>query len=140
MIVVSVINLVGLKMGRQVIDVLVIFKLSIMAIIILLGFSHFDISNFQPFLLNQTDGSNTGGINGIFLGATAGFFGFVGFDEICCLGGETKNPEKNIPLAVLTSVLCVTAIYAAAALSLNGMIPIEQISSDEGFGSAFQYS
>lgn len=140
LIIVTVINLCGLKLGRQVIDILVVFKLFFMGAMLCLGLTYFDVNNLQPFFLpsGSTENEPVGGLKGVLLGSTAGFFGYVGFDSVCCLSGETKRPEKTIPKAVIAVVSCVTIIYMVASLTLSGMVPNEVISSDEGFGSAFK--
>ena len=65
------------------------------------------------------------------------FLSLKGFDEVCCLGGEAINPEKNMPRAVMIVLLFVTILYIVAAISLTGMQPYYEINATTGFASAF---
>ena len=48
------------------------------------------------------------GYGGVVRGATSSFFGYIGFDEICCISGEAINPTRDIPRAILITLLVVT--------------------------------
>jgi len=78
------------------------------------------------------------GINGIFRGATSCFFGYIGFDEACCLGGEALDPQRTLPRAVIWTISIVTLLYMAAAVVLTGMQPYVDISGESGFPDAFR--
>lgn len=87
--------------------------------------------NLTPFLPPQF------GVAGIFRGATSSFFGYIGFDEICCMAGEAKDPQRNIPLAIIFSLGGVCVLYITAAIALTGMQSYEDISDVSGFPIAF---
>jgi APA family basic amino acid/polyamine antiporter len=78
------------------------------------------------------------GAAGIFRGATSSFFGYIGYDEICCIAGEALNPRQNLPRAILLTLCIVTFLYMVAALALTGMQPYEEISCTSGFPNAFR--
>lgn len=80
------------------------------------------------------------GVAGIFRGATSSFFGYIGYDEICCIAGEAINPKVNLPRAVMFTLALVTCMYMAAAVSLTGMQPYTEISRTSGFPYAFQWN
>jgi APA family basic amino acid/polyamine antiporter len=77
------------------------------------------------------------GFSGVIRGATGTFFGYLGYDQVCCLGGEAINPKRNLPLAIITTLVAVTILYMVATLALTGMQPWESISPVSGFPSAF---
>ncbi|KAL7532959.1 hypothetical protein ACHAXR_004958 [Thalassiosira sp. AJA248-18] len=79
------------------------------------------------------------GAGGIVRGATSSFFGYIGFDEICCMSGEAINPSKNVPRAICITLLIVTTLYCAASLGLAGMVPYQYISESSGFPEGFRY-
>eukprot|EP00986_Skeletonema_menzelii_P019019 scaffold27052_cov169-Skeletonema_menzelii.AAC.7 len=79
------------------------------------------------------------GAAGILRGATSSFFGYIGFDEICCVSGEAKNPSKNVPRAIILTLIIVTSLYISASLGLAGMVPYEEISETSGFPNGFRY-
>jgi APA family basic amino acid/polyamine antiporter len=90
--------------------------------------------NLSPLIPQQF------GTSGILRGATSSFFGYIGFDEICCVSGEVKNPSENVPRAIILTLLIVTVLYISASLGLVGMVPYEQISETSGFPNGFRYA
>jgi basic amino acid/polyamine antiporter, APA family len=70
------------------------------------------------------------GASGVMHGAIGAFFGFLGFDEVCLLSMETRDPHRNVPLSLMISIAVVTAVYAAAALALSGVVPNDQLDPD----------
>ena len=83
--------------------------------------------NMIPFIPKEF------GAGGVLRGATSSFFGYIGFDEICCMSGESINPSKNIPRAIIITLLVVTTLYCAASIGLAGMVPYQDISETSGF-------
>lgn len=76
---------------------------------------------------------------GILRGATSSFFGYLGYDEVCCVAGEAKNPVRDMPRAVLGTLGLVTVTYVAASIALTGMVEDPSlISPTSGFPSAFR--
>lgn len=67
------------------------------------------------------------------------FFGYVGYDEVCCMAAEAKNPKEILPLAVMGTVAIVSILYVLASLALVGMIPYGELSNESGFSSGFGY-
>ncbi|KAL7478097.1 hypothetical protein ACHAW6_003880 [Cyclotella cf. meneghiniana] len=79
------------------------------------------------------------GVSGIIRGATSSFFGYIGFDEICCIAGEAVDPAKNMPRAIILTLVIVTSLYITASIGLVGMVPYEEISETSGFPNGFRY-
>jgi len=79
------------------------------------------------------------GVSGIVRGATSSFFGYIGFDEICCIAGEAVDPAKNMPRAIILTLVVVTSLYITASIGLVGMVPFEEISETSGFPNGFRY-
>lgn len=86
-------------------------------------------SNWEPFA--------PGGFEGISEAAAILFFAFLGFDMICNLSGEAKNPVKDVPRAVVSTLMIDAVIYMLAVLSLTAMLPYTEISTVSGFPRAF---
>mmetsp|Transcript_16769 Transcript_16769/g.27167 ORF Transcript_16769/g.27167 Transcript_16769/m.27167 type:complete len:554 (-) Transcript_16769:1239-2900(-) len=134
----------GVELGRRVLNVLVFVKVGLVIFVILIGFVYFDRRNLSPFIPPHKDPTvddpqpAIGGWHGVFLGATIAFFGYIGFDEVACLSAEAVNPKRDVPIAIVGTLLAVAALYIAASIVLVGMIPYSQIHESEGFGSAFK--
>jgi len=122
----------GLNLSKMTVDVVTVAKLLLVVFMTIGGFTVFKPRHLEPFAPS--------GFRGIFRGGTRCFFGYLGFDEVCCMGGEAKNPSKNIPLAVMGTISVVTVLYVLAALALVGMQPFADISPSSGFAEAFRYN
>eukprot|EP00968_Pinguiococcus_pyrenoidosus_P013977 scaffold1272_cov250-Pinguiococcus_pyrenoidosus.AAC.69 len=119
----------GVGVGKNVTNFFTGLKMLLVAFMIIGGLSLFDADNLTPFAPN--------GFPGIMRGATSAFFGYIGYDTVCCLGMEAKNPSRNLPLAVGGSIVGVTVLQCLAAFALVSMQPFEDIDVDSGFPEAF---
>jgi APA family basic amino acid/polyamine antiporter len=123
----------GVEGSKSITNFFTKLKVLVVLFMIVYGLFLMQPSNFQPLVPEKF------GATGIFRGATATFFGYLGYDEIACLGGEAKNPKKNLPKAIFITIGSVTALYVLAAITLVGMVPYEDISPVSGFPLAFRY-
>ena len=60
-------------------------------------------------------------VTGVLRGAAPCFFGYVGYDEVCCLSSEVADPKRTVPRAVFGTIFAVTVIYCLASIALVGM-------------------
>ncbi|XP_012573739.1 cationic amino acid transporter 5 [Cicer arietinum] len=98
--------------------------------VIIAGFSHANTSNLTPFLPY--------GAKGVFQAAAILYFAYGGFDSIATMAEETKNPPKDIPIALVGSMSVITVIYCLMALSLSMMQKYTEIDTGAAFSVAFQ--
>ena len=61
-------------------------------------------------------------------GATTSFFGYLGYDEVCCVAGEAIDPTRNVPKAVMMTIMGAAVLYFFASTALTGM----QVRREEG--------
>ncbi len=122
--------LMGVGVGKKVINFFSILKILLIVFIIIAGLMLYNNQNLKPFAPM--------GSKGIIRGATSAFFGYVGYDEVCCLAGEAMNPHETLPKAVLGTIFLVTFLYIFAAIALVGMESYLYISQDSGFSNAFE--
>lgn len=111
--------------GSSALAVILILLMTIIAS------TSFEASNFQPFVPREF------GIGGVMAGCVTTFFGFLGFDEVCCVAGEALQPEKTVPRALIGTLLCATILPVAASLALVGFTPYNLINPSSGFAVAF---
>ncbi|MEW5319263.1 MAG: hypothetical protein WDW38_010426 [Sanguina aurantia] len=93
------------------------------------GFRYLRPQNFSPFLTN--------GIGGLYKGTSAVFFSYIGFDMISYCAEETRNPGRDVPVAITTSLAFVGLLYILLATILSGMLPADLIDVNAPFSSAF---
>lgn len=122
----------GVKESKAVTNFFTFTKCTIVAFMVIAGFFFVDPTNYTPFIPPSY------GIAGVLRGSTATFFGYLGYDEVCCLAGEAINPKRNLPLAIMITLGSVTVLYIIATFSLTGMQRYDEISSVSGFPAAFQ--
>eukprot|EP00591_Stephanopyxis_turris_P010823 CAMPEP_0195507076 /NCGR_PEP_ID=MMETSP0794_2-20130614/596_1 /TAXON_ID=515487 /ORGANISM="Stephanopyxis turris, Strain CCMP 815" /LENGTH=663 /DNA_ID=CAMNT_0040633627 /DNA_START=151 /DNA_END=2142 /DNA_ORIENTATION=- len=128
----TILVLCGVKESKIVMDMFTWIKVLLVIFMTIGGFILMDTTNLKPFVPPQF------GVAGVMRGATTSFFGYLGYDGICCVAGEAKNPKMNLPRSIMITLGLVTVLYVLAALALTGMQDYRDISSESGFPEAFQ--
>ena len=105
----------GTKDSTIMATVMVVIKLSVIALFILVGAFYVKPANWVPFAPN--------GFEGIFMGAFIIFFAYIGFDALATTAEECKNPQRDLPIGIIGSLLVTTIVYVLVALVLTGMQP-----------------
>jgi APA family basic amino acid/polyamine antiporter len=103
-------------------------------------FAPFGMSGLSIFgtpILGQV---NAGGQPvGMLAGAAIIFFAYIGFDSVSTHAEEAKNPQRDVPIGIIASLLICTVLYIAVVAVLTGMVPYTQISVDAGVSDAFKH-
>ena len=108
---------------------MVVLKLAIIGFFVIFGAFFVDKANWHPFAPNGT--------GGIFSAAAIIFFAYIGFDAISTAAEETKNPKRDMPIAIIASLVVCTVIYIAVAAVLTGMLPWTELGTAEPLATAF---
>jgi APA family basic amino acid/polyamine antiporter len=110
-------------------NMIVILKVSAVLFVIVAGAFFINTANWHPFIPEATKIiDNVGksheayGFKGVISGAAAIFFAYVGFDAVSTQAGEAINPKKDVPFAIITSLLVCTFLYILVSLVLTGMM------------------
>lgn len=110
---------------------IVILKVSAIIFVIIAGLFFINMDNWSPFIpdpktiVEKTTTHEAYGYGGIVSGAAAIFFAYVGFDAVSTQAGEAINPKKDVPFAIIASLLTCTALYIMVSLVLTGMMDYE---------------
>jgi basic amino acid/polyamine antiporter, APA family len=119
---------------------LVVLKVSVVLFVIVTGAFYIDVNNWTPFIpapaLNS-QGTMAFGFTGIMMGAGYVFYAFIGFDAVSTQAGEAKNPKKDVPFAIIVSLLICTVLYISVSLVLTGMIKYTDLDIIAPIASAF---
>ena len=105
----------GTKDSTKMAGIMVAVKLAVIGLFVFVGMFYVKPANWVPFAPN--------GVEGIFAGAFLIFFAYIGFDALATTAEETKNPQKDLPIGIIGSLLMTTVIYVSVALVLTGIYP-----------------
>ncbi len=120
----------GVKESARFNSLMVVLKLMILLFFIVAGAFFVRPENWSPFAPN--------GWAGIGAGAAIIFFAYIGFDAVSTAAEECRNPQRDMPIGMIGSLVLCTVLYVATALVLTGMVPLEQIAgSAEPLARAF---
>ena len=78
-------------------------------------------------------------MEGIFSGAFIIFFAYIGFDAISTAAEETKNPQRDLPVAIMGTLLLCTILYVLVALVLTGVVPVSGIDIQAPLAHAMRF-
>jgi basic amino acid/polyamine antiporter, APA family len=127
----------GIKESANTNNIIVVLKVAAILFVIVAGAFYVDAVNWTPFIpepeqIVDAEGHTKSayGIQGIISGAAAVFFAYIGFDAVSTQAGEAINPKKDIPFAIITSLLICTTLYILVSLVLTGMINYKDIVGD----------
>ncbi len=121
----------GVKESTRVAGIMVFVNLSIIISFVLVGAHYVKPENWIPFAPN--------GFEGILAGTFIIFFAYIGFDAISTAAEETKNPQKDLPLAIIGTLIFCTILYISVALVLTGMIPLNGIDTQAPLAHAMRF-
>jgi APA family basic amino acid/polyamine antiporter len=117
---------VGIRQTSQFNTVIVAIKVTVVLLFIFLGVSHIDTSNYHPFIPENV-GPGKFGWTGIMSAAGVIFFAYIGFDAISTAAQETKNPQRDMPIGILSSLVICTILYVVVAIILTGMVNYKEL-------------
>lgn len=103
----------GTKDSAKMTGIMVFIKLAVIALFVIAGALYVKPENWTPFAPN--------GIEGIFAGAFLIFFAYIGFDALATAAEECKNPQKDLPIGIIGSLIVTTVVYVLVALVLTGL-------------------
>ncbi|RYY13845.1 MAG: amino acid permease, partial [Cytophagaceae bacterium] len=110
---------VGIKESKNASNLLVILKLIIVAVVIVVGAFYVKPANWSPFAPH--------GIGGVLKGVSAVFFAYIGFDAISTTAEECKNPQRDLPRAMMYALIICTVLYVIITLVLTGMVSYKEL-------------
>src|SRR5271168_2730062 len=125
--VVTVVLVRGIKESANLNSAIVFVKVGVVFIFLFLGIGfllqHPDLArmNWHPFIPPKL-GPGQFGISGIAAGAASVFFAYIGFDAVSTAAQEAKNPQRDMPIGILGSLVICTILYIAVSLVLTGLV------------------
>ncbi|MGA2133287.1 MAG: amino acid permease [Bryobacteraceae bacterium] len=130
---ITAILVLGIKESARFNATIVVIKVSVVLFVVALGIQYIskanwgtDWTSFAPF-----------GFSGIGAGAAYIFFAYIGFDAVSTTAQEAKNPQRDLPIGIIASLLICTVLYIAVAAVLTGMVPWREVNIEAPVARAF---
>ena len=129
----TVILVIGIKESANFNSAIVIIKVAVLIVFIGIGANylakHSELlaTNWHPFIPTNEGSFGQFGISGILRAAGIIFFAYIGFDAVSTAAQEAKNPEKDMPIGILGSLIICTILYILVALVLTGLVPYRNL-------------
>jgi APA family basic amino acid/polyamine antiporter len=116
----TVLLVVGIRESARFNNLIVFVKLAIVFLVIGFGFMFVKPDNWHPFI-PPNEGPGAFGITGIFRAAGVIFFAYIGFDAVSTTAQEAKNPQRDMPIGILGSLVICTILYILMSLVMTGL-------------------
>ena len=120
---VTILLVIGIKESANANNVVVVLKLSVVLAFIVVGISYVNADNWQPFVPPNTGTFGEFGWSGVVRGAGVVFFAYIGFDAVSTAAQEAHNPQRDMPIGILGSLVVCTLLYILVSGILTGIVP-----------------
>jgi basic amino acid/polyamine antiporter, APA family len=105
----------GVKESARLNAAFVLIKSAVLLVFLLVATPHINPANWTPFMPM--------GINGVIAGGALIFFAYIGFDAVATTAEEAKNPQRDLPIGIVLSLIICTIFYIAVAAAMTGVVP-----------------
>lgn len=112
---------IGIKESARFTTAMVFIKLAAVLTFIAVGFSKVETSNWHPFM--------PFGFSGVITGAAIIFFAYIGFDAVSTAAEEAKNPQRDLPIGIIASLVVCTILYIAVSAILTGVVSYTELNT-----------
>lgn len=107
--------------------ILVVIKVVVVLLFIGVGANYIQAENYVPFIPENTGTFGEFGWSGIMRASGIIFFAYIGFDAVSTTAQEVKNPQRDLPIGIIGSLLVCTLLYVLFALVMIGLVPYPQL-------------
>jgi basic amino acid/polyamine antiporter, APA family len=132
-LIITAVLVIGIKESASFNATIVIIKVSVVLFVILLGMRYVSPANWG----HEWSTFAPTGFSGIGRGAAYIFFAYIGFDAVSTTAQEAKNPQRDLPIGIIASLILCTILYILVAAVLTGMVPWKEINIEAPLTVAF---
>ena len=125
-VLVTALLVVGIQESARVNSVIVIIKVAVVLMVIVVGAAFLNTDNWTPFIPPEESFGHYGW-SGILRGAGVIFFAYIGFDAVSTAAQEARNPQKDMPIGLLGSLIVCTILYVLVSAVMVGLVPYSQL-------------
>lgn len=126
-VLVTILLVIGIQESANVNAVIVIVKVAVVIAVIIAGAMFVNSVNWRPFIPPNTGEFGQYGWSGILRGAGVIFFAYIGFDAVSTAAQESRNPQKDMPIGILGSLVVCTILYVLVSGVMVGLVPYTQL-------------
>src|SRR5206468_3171730 len=112
----------GIRESAETNNIMVLLKIAAILAFIFAGAAYIHPENWHPFVPN--------GWAGVLTGGSIIFFTYIGFDSVSTAAEEAKNPQRDLPIGIIATLVICTVLYIAVAVVLTGMVPWQSLLDD----------
>jgi len=132
-LVITAILAVGIKESARFNATIVVIKVAVVLFVIALGFKYVNVGNWG----HNWSSFAPNGFEGIRKAAAYIFFAYIGFDAVSTTAQEAKNPQRDLPIGIILSLLICTGLYILVSGVLTGMVPWRNVNIEAPIARAF---
>jgi basic amino acid/polyamine antiporter, APA family len=118
---------IGIKQSAAFNSVIVTIKVVVIVLFLMFGVSFINPGNWHPFIPPNTGTWGLYGWSGVLAASGVIFFAYIGFDAISTAAQEAKNPQRDMPIGILASLVVCTLLYVAVSAVLTGMVSYREL-------------
>jgi basic amino acid/polyamine antiporter, APA family len=118
---------IGIRQTSAFNSVIVTIKVAVVLMFVFLGVGYMQHANWHPFIPPNTGTFGLYGWSGVLAASGVIFFAYIGFDAISTTAQETKNPQRDMPIGILASLVVCTILYVAVSIVLTGMVSYKKL-------------
>jgi APA family basic amino acid/polyamine antiporter len=126
-VLVTTLLVIGIQESARVNSVIVIIKVLVVIMVIAAGAMYINAANWHPFIPKNTGEFGKYGWSGILRGAGVIFFAYIGFDAVSTAAQEAKNPQRDMPIGILGSLVICTILYVLVSGVMVGLVPYTEL-------------
>ena len=120
--VVTILLTIGITESALVNNIMVMVKVLVLCAFVIVGVRWIDPGNWTPFI-PENEGGFHYGLEGMFRAASLLFFAYIGFETVSTAAAEARNPQRDVPIGILGSLVVCTVVYIAVAAVMTGVVP-----------------
>ncbi|MBI2535451.1 MAG: amino acid permease [Gemmatimonadetes bacterium] len=125
--IVTTLLVIGIKESANVNNVIVFIKVAVVLLFIIGAVWAINAANWTPFMPANTGVAGQYGWTGVMTGAGIVFFAYIGFDAVSTAAQEAKNPQKDMPIGIIGSLLICTVLYILVSAIATGVVPYREL-------------
>ena len=123
---VTTLLVIGIKESATTNNVIVFIKLAVVVLFIVFAAHAVNPANWHPFI-PAAEGQGHFGWDGVVAGGGIVFFAYIGFDAVSTAAQEAKNPQKDMPIGIIGSLLICTLLYILVSGIATGVTPYKDL-------------